>query len=76
LSSRTLGPSDLLKLLDHFLMILNHLLSELFYFGTLCLLLGKLAELDFGLVIGQKACRQILFDFLVLATSSAEIRAT
>jgi len=38
--------------LDYFLMILNHPLSELFYFGTLCLLLRKLAEFDFGLVIG------------------------
>jgi hypothetical protein len=48
---------DLLKLLDHILMVLDHHLGKLFHVGAIGLLLRKLAKFDFGLVICQKACR-------------------
>jgi hypothetical protein len=51
LPAGTLGARKLFQLLNHFLVILDHHLRKFFYFIALCVLLGKLAQLNFGFVV-------------------------
>ena len=58
-----------LQLVDHLLMICNHLLRELFDFRIFRFLQRDLAQLDFRLVLAQQACGQEMVDRIVAAGS-------
>jgi len=46
-----LHAGDLFELLNHFLMVFDHLFGKLLHLGVVRLLLCKLAQLDFILIV-------------------------
>ena len=64
-----LHHGEWLQLLDHLLMILNHLLRELFDFGIFRLLQSDLTQLNFRLVLSQQTIGQEMVDHYIVAAS-------
>jgi hypothetical protein len=66
--SSGLHTGERLQLLNHLLMILDHLLGKFFNLRVLGPLGRELAKLDFTLITQQQAAGKKFFDFLVHTT--------